>query len=123
LFFDDENWRILTLGSQRVPAFIFKSADVRNSLISSGCRIYGAVSRSILSAGVNVESGAEISDSIILPNSTIEKNVKLMRVIVDTNVKVSKEKSKKIEEIRSKDKNAIVVVGKYKIQSSKEIED
>jgi len=122
LFFDDENWRILTLGSQRVPAFIFKSADVCNSLISSGCRIHGAVSRSILSAGVNVESGAEISDSIILPSATIEKNVKLRQVIVDTGVKVSKEKSKKIEEIRSKDKNAIIVVGKYKIQSSKEIE-
>jgi ADP-glucose pyrophosphorylase len=58
-----------------------------------------------------------------LPNSTIEKNVKLTRVIVDTDVKVSKEKSKKIEEIRRKDKNAIVVVGKYKIQSSTEVED
>jgi len=122
LFFDDENWRILTLGSQRVPAFIFKSANVCNSLISSGCRVHGSVSRSILSAGVYIETGAEISDSIILPNSTIEKNVKLKRVIVDTDVIVSKEKSKKIEEIRSKEKNAIIVVGKYKIQSSKEIE-
>jgi len=58
-----------------------------------------------------------------LPNATIERNVKLTRVIVDADVKVSKEKSRKIEEIRGKNKNAIVVVGKYKIQSSKEIED
>ena len=122
LFFDDDHWKILTLGAQRVPAFIFKSADVRNSLISSGCRIYGAVSRSILSAGVNVESGAEISDSIVLPNASIEKNVKLTGVIVDAGVKVSREKAKKIEEIRSKDKRAIVVVGKRKIQNASEIE-
>nr|MDQ3043450.1 glucose-1-phosphate adenylyltransferase [Acidobacteriota bacterium] len=97
LFFDDDHWRILTLAAQRVPAFIYKSADVTNSLISSGSKISGAVSRSVLSAGVTIEKGAEVFDSIILPDAIIERGVKIKRVIVDTGVKVSREKAAKIE--------------------------
>ena len=123
LFFDDKDWRILTLAAQRIPAFVYSSADVKNSLISHACRIYGTVLHSVLSSGVNVEKGAEIADSIILPNATIEKNVKLKKVIVDAGVTVSKEKMKRIEEIRKNDKNAIIVVGKRKIQNANEIED
>jgi len=123
LFFDDEDWKITTLAAQRVPAFIFKSAAVFNSLISSGCRIRGRVSRSVLSAGVTVETDAEISDSIILPNAVIEKGVKLKRVIVDTKARVTKKKARQIEEARGKHKNAIIVVGKNRIQNASEIED
>jgi glucose-1-phosphate adenylyltransferase len=122
LFFDDENWQILTLAAQRVPAFINKSADVKNSLISHGCRISGTVSRSVLSAGVEVEKGAEIADSIVLPNATIEKGVKLKRVIIDAAVRVTAKKARQIEEARGKNKNAIIVVGKRKIQNENEIE-
>ena len=121
LFFDDADWKITTLAAQRVPAFIFQSANVNNSLISSGCRVRGRVSRSILSAGVNVETGAEISDSIVLPNATIEKNVKLRRVIVDTATRVTEKKARQIEEARGADENAIIVVGKRKIQNADEI--
>lgn len=123
LFFDDESWRILTLAAQRIPAFLYTSADVKNSLISHGCKISGAVSRSILSSGVTIEKGAEISDSIVLPNSSIEKGVKLNKVIVDAGVKVSAKKAKEIEEMRRKNKSAIIVVGKYKIQNAADIEN
>ncbi|MGI8786292.1 MAG: glucose-1-phosphate adenylyltransferase family protein [Pyrinomonadaceae bacterium] len=122
-FFDDENWRILTLAAQRVPAFVSATASVNNSLISPGCRISGAVSRSILSSGVSIEKGAAVSDSILLPNAAIEKGVKLNRAIVDAGVKISIEKAKKIEAARGKDKKAIIVVGKRKIQNANEIED
>lgn len=123
LFFDDEDWRILTLAAQRVPAFIYTSADVKDSLVSSGCKIRGNVFRSVLGSGVKVEKGALIADSIVLPDATIEKGVKLKKVIVDAGVKVSKERAKKIEEIRQADKNAIIVIGKRKIQNAKDIED
>lgn len=121
--FDDDDWRILTLAAQRVPAFIYGSADVKNSLVAQGCRVYGRVSRSILSSGVTIEKGAEVKDSIVLPEATIEKGVKIQRVIVDAGVKLTKEKAKKIEAARGRDKNAIVVVGKYKVQSEKEIKE
>jgi glucose-1-phosphate adenylyltransferase len=121
--FDDDDWRILTLAAQRVPAFIYGSADVKNSLVAQGCRVYGRVSRSVLSSGVTVEKGSEVKDSIVLPEAVIEKGVKIERVIVDAGVRLTKEKMKKIEAARGRYKNAIVVVGKYKAQSENEIED
>jgi glucose-1-phosphate adenylyltransferase len=80
---EDENWAILTLSAQRVPAFISTDADVRNSLISNGCKIYGRVSHSILAPGVTVEKGAEISDSIVLPNAVIKSGARVRAAIVD----------------------------------------
>lgn len=120
---DDKEWRVLTLAAQRVPAFIYSSADVRNSLVAQGCLLRGKVVRSVLSSGTVVEKGAEVADSVILPDVVIEKDVKINRVIVDAGVKVTKEKAKKIEEIRGKNKKAIIIVGKRKMQSSADIED
>lgn len=120
--FDDEDWQILTLSPQRAPAFIYKSAEIKNSLIAGGSRIYGKVSRSVLSSGVRIEKDAEIIDSIVLPQAVVEKGVKVKRVIIDAEVHLTREKANKIEVMRGKDKNAIIIVGKRKIQSSKEIE-
>ncbi len=121
--FDDAGWQILTLAEQRVPAFVYSSAVVKNSLISLGCKIKGSVEHSVLSANVLIESGATVRDSIILPNAVVESGAKLEKTIVDSGVKVTKKKIKIIEELRRADKNAIIVVGKYKVQSSAEIED
>jgi glucose-1-phosphate adenylyltransferase len=121
--FDDEEWQILTLAEQRVPAFVYGSADVKNSLISLGCKIKGVIAHSVLNANVLIEAGAAVRDSVILPNAVIESGVKLEKTIVDSGVKVTREKLKKIEQLRRADKNAIIVVGKYKVQSSAEIEE
>lgn len=123
LFFDDENWRILTLAAQRVPAFFGDKSDVSNSLVSHGCRVFGTISRSVLSHGVTIEKSAQISDSIILPNAKIERGVRLKRVVVDAGVTVTAKKAEKVEQARGKNKNAIIVVGKRKIQNADEIED
>jgi ADP-glucose pyrophosphorylase len=88
-----------------------------------GCKIKGSVEHSVLSANVLIESGATVRDSIILPNAVVESGAKLEKTIVDSGVKVTKKKIKIIEELRRADKNAIIVVGKYKVQSSAEIED
>jgi glucose-1-phosphate adenylyltransferase len=121
--FDDEGWQILTLAEQRVPAFVYSSADVKNSLISLGCKIKGGVEHSVLSDNVLIEDGASVQDSVILPNAVIESGVKLKKTIVDSGIKVTKKRIKIIEELRRADKNAIIVVGKHKVQSSSEIED
>jgi glucose-1-phosphate adenylyltransferase len=121
--FDDEKWRILTLAPQRVPAFIYASADVHDSLVAQGCLISGKVRRSVLSSGAVVEKGAEVSDSVILPDAVVEKGVKLNRVIVDVGVRVTKNKAEKIKTLRGKNKQSVIVVGTRKIQSSEEIKD
>lgn len=121
--FDDEDWTILTKAAQLVPAFIYSSAKVNNSLISQGCKIKGTIERSILSANVSVEKNAEVRDSIILPGATIEEGVALEKTIVDEGVKVTRKKLEKLNELKQKYKNDIFVIGKYKIQAQSEIEN
>lgn len=120
---DDDEWNIITFARQKSPAFIHSAADVHNSLIAQGCQVRGRVVRSVLSTGAVIEKNAEVEDSLILPDATVEKGVKLKRVIVDNGVKVSKEKAAKVEAIRGKNKKAIVVIGRRKMQSSADIED
>jgi glucose-1-phosphate adenylyltransferase len=121
--FEDVDWTILTKAAQIIPAFIFKSGKVNNSLISQGCKVLGTVEHSILSDNVIIEKNAKIRDSIILPNAVIEEGVELEKTIVDEGVKVTKKRLEKLEELKGKYKNDIFVIGKHKIQAQSEIED
>lgn len=121
--FDDDEWPILTLAAQRVPAFIYGAADVKDSLVAQGCRVFGRVARSVLSSGAIIEKGAEVADSVILPRAEIEKGVKISRAVVDAGVRLTREKAAQAEKKRGKNKNAVVVIGQNKIQSSDEIEE
>jgi len=121
--FDDEEWTILTLAEQRVPAFIYGSANVKNSIISLGCKVKGTVEHSILSANVIVEKNATVKDSIVFPNVTIEEGINLEKTIVDANVRVTKKKFEELKKLRLQNKTDILIVGKYKIQSESEIKN
>ncbi len=120
---DDDEWAILTLAQQRVPAFIYSTADVKNSLISQGCKIMGTVEHSILSAGITIEKNAKVKDSIVLPNAIIEEGVELEKTIIDAGVIVTKKKLEKLKLLKQKYKNDIFVIGKYKIEAQSEIEE
>lgn len=120
---DDANWAILTRAAQLVPAFVYSSAAVKNSLIAQGCKIQGKVEHSILSSNVTVEKKAKIRDSIILPGAIIAEGIKLEKTIVDEGVKVTEKKLEKLNEKKRKYKNDIFVIGKHKIQAQSEIEN
>ena len=87
----DQEWPIWTYQEQLPPAkFVFDDDDRRgmavDSLVSGGCIISGAyLSRSLLFSNVHVHSYSNVEDSVILPNATISRNVKLKRVVVDKN--------------------------------------
>ena len=120
---DNEDWAILTNAEQKVPAFIYKSADIKNSLIAPGCKVKGTVEHSILSTNVTIEKNAKIRDSVILPDAIIEEGVELEKTIVDEGVKVTKKKLEQLKELKLKYKNDIFVIGKYKIQAQSDIEE
>lgn len=42
-------------------------AKVNNCLITEGCEIYGEARGSVLFAGVTIEKGALVEDSVIMP--------------------------------------------------------
>ncbi|MBD3307587.1 glucose-1-phosphate adenylyltransferase [candidate division KSB3 bacterium] len=68
------------------PALVLPTATVRQSLISSGCKISGTVENSLLSAGVIVEEGAVVRDSILFHETRIKKGATVDYVISDKDV-------------------------------------
>lgn len=73
------------------PAQIAAGAEVRNSLISPGCRIEGTVRGSVLSPGVHVERGAIVEGSVVFHRSRIEAGSRVERAILDKDVRVGRE--------------------------------
>lgn len=89
-------WPTLTFTSSYPPAkFVFADAArgrigrATDSLVSEGCIISGgAVTRSVLSPRVRVNSWAEVSDSILMENVEIGRHSVVRRAIIDKNVTI-----------------------------------
>lgn len=66
------------------PAKVCEYGSVKNSIIEQACLIDGHVERSIIFPHVRIEKGAEIYDSLIMPNNHIGSNTIIRRSIIDT---------------------------------------
>ncbi|WP_084268699.1 glucose-1-phosphate adenylyltransferase [Oceanobacillus damuensis] len=82
---NDENWRIYTNDSNLPPQYVSQHATVTNSLVNSGCFIYGNVENSVLFKNVRIEKGSTVRQSIIHSEASIAANCILDRVIVMEN--------------------------------------
>lgn len=85
---NDSSWRIYTRNPVMPPHFVGAEAYVRNSLISEGCVVEGAVENSVLFSGATVEKGARVTDCVILPNAHVGANCDLHKAIVGENTQV-----------------------------------
>jgi glucose-1-phosphate adenylyltransferase len=85
----DQVWPIWTYQEQLPPAkFVFDDEGRRgmalDSLVSGGCIISGSVvRRSLLFSNVRAHSFCNVEDSVILPDVTLQRHVRLRRVVVD----------------------------------------
>ena len=79
----DQRWPILTRDEERPPVLLGDGAQVENSLIANGCRVAGTVRNSVLFPGVRVEPGAEIVDSVVMADVTLDRGVRVDRAILD----------------------------------------
>ena len=86
----DKDWRILSRNDARPPHFVGQGAVINNSVITEGCEIYGTVINSVLSAGVTVERGATVRDSVILSNGTVKADATVDYSIVDCDTVIGK---------------------------------
>ncbi len=66
------------------PAKVCEYGSVKNSIITQGCLIDGRVERSIIFPHVRIDKGAEIYDSLIMPNNHIGSGTVIRRSILDT---------------------------------------
>ena len=78
-----KGWPVYTKTHDSCPTRFSPDSSVSNSFIANGAEIDGTVTGSIISRDVHVGKGAVVTDSIILPHSFIDDNVKLDHVIVD----------------------------------------
>lgn len=83
---------VYTKVSDQVPSIYGIGANVKNSLVADGCKIYGEVENSILFRGVTVEKGAKIKNSIVMQNTFIGENSTLECVIIDKSAVVKPNK-------------------------------
>lgn len=75
--------RIYTRVKDEPPTQYSANAKVQNSMIANGCHIEGTVRNSLIFRKVTVAPGVELNNCIIMQNTVIEKNAKLINVIVD----------------------------------------
>ena len=78
----DRDFKIYARNYAKPSSFIAKSSDITNSYIAEGCVIKGKVTNSIISTGCIVEEGAEIFDSVVMPNSIVEKSANIKYAII-----------------------------------------
>lgn len=64
-------WKIYTNGMQNAPVYFSDTSDVSGSIIGEGADIRGRVTDSVIGAGVTVETGAVVQNSVIMPEAYI----------------------------------------------------
>ena len=80
----DKKARIFSRNFARPPQYVGENSDIRNSLISEGCKIFGTVENSVLSGGVVIEEGAIVRDSVIMDDVVVEKGARVYTAIIDS---------------------------------------
>ena len=78
----EEYWKIYTRSDIIPPQYIAPEAVIERSIIGEGTEIYGEVHNSVIGAGVTIEAGAVVRDSIVMRNSVIGAGAKVDKAIV-----------------------------------------
>ena len=86
----DTSWKIQSRSPLAPPHFIGEGAKTYNSIIMSGCEIYGTVENSVLSSDVIIEKSAVVRNSIIMGDVRIGENSVVEYSIIDENTIVGK---------------------------------
>ena len=82
----DSRWPILTRQPQRPAARIGESAQVVDSMISGGAKVFGEVRRSVIGPGVVIERGAKVFDSIVFADGVVREGARIDWSIIDERV-------------------------------------
>lgn len=86
----DNSWKIQSRNPLAPPQFIGDGAKTNNSIIMSGCEIYGDVENSVLSSDVTIKSGAIVKNSVIMSDVIIEEGAIVEYAIIDEGTIVGK---------------------------------
>ena len=77
-----DDWRIYSSNGSMPPHYVGPEGSVKCSMISEGAQVFGDVERSVISKGVVIGKGAKVTNSVILPFTTIGENAVVDHAIV-----------------------------------------
>ncbi len=86
----DSSWKIQSRSPLAPPHYIGDGAKTDNSIIMSGCEVFGTVENSVLASNVIVKKGAVVKNSIIMGDALIDENAVVEYSIIDENVSIGK---------------------------------
>ena len=86
---DDPTWKIYTDDAPTLPAYIGEDAEIDRAYITQGCSVDGKIKNSVIFTGAKVAKGAQIIDSVLMPDSVVGENAVVTRALVADGVKIS----------------------------------
>lgn len=78
----DRKWRIYARNVGEPPHYASPQGEIKDSLVTEGCEVFGKVSHSVLSADVHIAKDAVVVDSVIMPHAVIKSGAVITRAIV-----------------------------------------
>ena len=84
----EANQKIYSRNEPLPPTFFGEKAEVENSVMTTGCEIYGKVVNSVIGEGVVIGEGAVVENSVVMRGTVIGKNARVSYGILDDNVTV-----------------------------------
>ena len=77
-----EGHKIYARNATKPASYIAKSAELHESFVADGCEIFGMIDHSVISTGCTVGKGAEVIDSVIMPDVVIENGASILNAII-----------------------------------------
>lgn len=84
----EEYWKIYTKSDIIPPQYVAPEAVIERSIVGEGTEVYGEVYNSVIGAGVTIEPGAVIRDSIIMRECVIGAGASVTKAIVAEDTKI-----------------------------------
>jgi len=84
----DPDFKIYARNYAQPSSFIANSSNLDNCFVAEGCIIKGKASNSIISVGCEIEDGAVVENSVIMPNTIIKKGAHINYSIIGENCTV-----------------------------------
>lgn len=83
--------RIYSASDVSPAQYLGPNAEVKNSLVTDGCAVYGKVENSVIFQNVYIGKNTVIKDSVIMPNAKIGDNVIIDKAIVGDSAIIRKD--------------------------------
>lgn len=85
---NDPQFKVYSRNEPLPPSYIGETGKFVNSIMTTGCEIFGTVINSVIGEGVKIEEGAVVENSVVMQGARIGKNVKISYGMIDEDVVV-----------------------------------